>query len=159
MTKRAIIFALFFGLCCLNALAQTADIDLQNVTALCNRLPEIKRLPQDWGEKGVDPVYDTLIEAGNRIIPCLIDKVADTTIMPDPRCPPITNEMRVGDMAYFLLVDITEIGFVDLLPADIQEKYKTEGMYAYHEYVEQTGNREKFQSELREWYRKQSVVN
>jgi hypothetical protein len=74
--------------------------------------------------------------------------------MRDPRCPTISTETKVADVAYFVLVGIAKIGFVELFPADVQEKYKTEGVYAYHDYIEQKGKREELQAKLREWYQK-----
>jgi hypothetical protein len=41
--------------------------------------------------------------------------------MPDPRCPRISTETKVGDIAYFALIRITGFGFVDLLPAGVPE--------------------------------------
>lgn len=157
MMKRLTLIILLFGLCAANAFSQSQNAELRKADALCSRVAEIKqRSPKD--EKGVDAAYDALIEAGEAVVPCLIEKVSDTTVMPDPRCPRITNELKVGDVAYFVLVDIIKIGFVELFPADVQEKFKTEGVYAYHEYIEREGSRKQLQSKLLEWYRqKQSA--
>ncbi len=140
-----------------NAFSQSQNVALRNAKALCNRVAEIKALPH-YDESGVDAAYDALAEAGEAVVPCLIEKITDTTIMPDPRCPGISTETKIGDVAYFVLVRITKIGFIELFPADVQEKYKTEGVYAYHDYIERKGKRKQLQSKLREWYRqKQSA--
>ncbi|MBK8812467.1 MAG: hypothetical protein IPN69_17295 [Acidobacteria bacterium] len=154
MTKFITLLILFFGLCAVNTFSQSQNLSFRDAKALCNRVSEIKEFPRGWGEKGVDPAWDALVDAGEAVVPCLIDKITDTTVMPDPRCPRFTDELKVGDTAYFILVNILKIGFVELLPIDVQEKYKSEGAYAYHEYVERKGKRKELQSKLREWYRK-----
>ena len=157
MAKQIIFFILLFGLCAANAFSQSQNVALRNANALCNRVAEIKELPLK-DRAGVDVAYDALIEAGEAIVPCLIDKVTNTKVMPDPRCPHVTDETTVGDVAYFVLVRITKIGFVEFLPADVQERSKTEGVYAYHDYIKRKGKRKQLQSKLREWYRqKQSA--
>jgi len=157
MTKLITFFILFFGLCAANAFSQSQSVALRDAKTLCNRVSEIKEIPFK-DKAGVDADYDALIEAGETVVPCLIEKVSDTTVMPDPRCPHVTDETRVRDVAYFVLVRITKIGFAEFLPADVQEKFKTEGVYAYHEYLEGKGKRKQLQSKLREWYRqKQSA--
>jgi hypothetical protein len=40
-----------------------------------------------------------------------------------------------------------------MLPDKVNQKFKTEGVYAYHEYIERKGSRKQLQSKLREWYR------
>ena len=152
MAKQNTFFILLFGLCVANAFSQSQNVALPNATALCNRVAEIKQLPFK-NESGVDAAYDALIEAGEAIVPCLIDKVSDTKVMLDPRCPHVTDETRVGDVAYFVLVDIIKIGFVELFPADVHKNFKTDGVYAYHEYIDRKGKHKLLQSKLREWYR------
>jgi len=152
MAKQITFFILLFGLCAFNAFSQSQTVALRKANTLCNRISEIKQLPH-YDESGVDPVYDALAQAGESAIPCLIEKITDTKIMPDPRCPGISTETKVGDVAYFVLVSITKIGFADLFPAKVQEKYKTTGVYAYHEYIERKGSRKQLQSKLRERYR------
>jgi hypothetical protein len=153
MAKSITLLILFFGLCAVNTFSQSQNVALRNTNAICNRVAEIKQLPFK-DESGVDAAYDALVEAGESVVACLIEKVSDTKVMPDPRCPHVTDETTVGDVAYFVLVRITKIGFVEFLPANIQEKYKTEGVYAYHEYIGRKGKRKELQSKLREWYRK-----
>ena len=153
MAKQITFLILFFGLCVANAFSQSQNVALRDAKALCNRIAEIKQLT-DRVESGVDATYDALVKAGEAIVPCLIEKITDTKIMPDPRCPTISGATKVGDVAYFVLVRITKIGFVEFLPADVQQKSKTEGVYAYHDYIERKGKRKQLQSKLREWYRK-----
>lgn len=152
MTKQITLLTFLFGLCVINTFSQSQSVALRNAKALCNRVAEIKQLPH-YDESGIDVAYDAIAQAGEAVVPCLIDKITDTKIMPDPRCPGISTETKVGDVAYFVLVRITKINFIELFPTDVREKYKTEGVYAYHDYIERRGNRKKLQSKLREWYR------
>jgi hypothetical protein len=78
--------------------------------------------------------------------------------MRDPRQAPgyAGIEMRVGDVAYFVLADIAKIGFIEMFPAKLQERYKAEGVYAYFEFVQKKRNREWLQRKLNEWYRSKS---
>jgi hypothetical protein len=135
-----------------------AAIQQASAQGLCNRISAIKVLPFK-DERVDDAAYNTLIEAGESVIPCLIAKVTDTAKMRDPRKAPTYSDVRVGDVAYFVLLDIAKIDFVGMLPAKIQKKYKTEGVYAYFEFVERYQNRKWLQRKLNEWYRrKQSGV-
>lgn len=153
--KLLFVFLIF---CSVNAFSQTKKITQAEANALCNRVSEIKELPYDYTEKGVDVVYDLLFDAGESVVPCLIEKIADTTIMDDPRCPRISRETKVGDVAFFVLVRITEIKFIEFFPVKVQEKYKTEGVYAYHDYIERKGKRKDLQSKLRNWYQQKQIA-
>ena len=152
MTKQ--IAFLFFFSCLLagGAFAQTKSGAVNDANILCDRIAEIKELP-NYSETGVDAIYDEFAKAGDTLIPCLIGKITDTTIMPDPRCPRISEETKVGDVAYFVLVRLTKTDFAEMLPAPVQKKFKTGGVYAYHEYIERKGKRKELQSKFRQWYR------
>jgi len=158
MAKHISLLMLFALVCPVNAFSQSSELDAPRNIALCKRVAEIKELPKN-NYTGVDAAYDALIEAGDDVVPCLIERVTDTTIVHDPRCPIISRGTTVGDVAYFVLIDIVKIGFVELLPADVQEKYKTAGVYAYHEHIETKGARKRLQAKLHQWYRKKHPVN
>ena len=121
---------------------------------LCDRVPEIKVLPFK-DERVNDAAYNAFIEAGESALPCLIAKVTDTRKMRDPRQAPgyAGIETRVGDVAYFVLVDVAKIDFIGIFPAKVRERYKTEGVYAYFEFVQRKRNRVWLQRKLNEWYR------
>jgi hypothetical protein len=124
-----------------------------HATDLCEHVLKIQKLP--FKDEGVDdPSYNALVEAGEAAIPCLIPMVTDMRKMRDPRQAPKYGGVRVGDVAYFVLVDIANINFVEMLPARVQKRYKTEGVYAYFEFVERPRNREWLRRRLSEWYQK-----
>jgi hypothetical protein len=120
---------------------------------LCERVSEIKLLPVK-GERIEDEAFNSLMEAGEAALPCLIDKVTVATKMRDPRQAPTYPDVRVGDVAYFVLVRLAKIEFVEMLPERVQEKYKIEGVFAYFDFVRTKQNRKWLQRRLREWYRK-----
>ena len=73
---------------------------VQDPTTLCSRISDIKILPQK-GETGEDQTYDAFIRAGEKVVPCLIEKVSDTTKIRDPRQEPgyPDIQVRIGDIA------------------------------------------------------------
>lgn len=119
---------------------------------LCARVAEIKKIPFK-DEKVDDAVYNALINAGDAVLPCLIDKVADSTPMRDPRSIPGPTDTRVGDVAFFVLMDIAKLDFESVMPPEVKKVLKEEGVYAYHRFMSEPSNRLRFQSTLREWYR------
>lgn len=121
---------------------------------LCDRVSEIKLLPLK-GEHVDDAAYNALIEAGESALPCLIAKVTDTRKMRDPRQAPryAGVETRVGDVAYFVLVRIAKVNFVEMLPVEVQKKYEAEGISAYFEFVQKKRHREWLQRRLEAWSR------
>jgi hypothetical protein len=131
---------------------QLRPIIPKEITQLCKRVKDIKQLPHDRGEKGIDPIYDKIFANGEALTPCLIENITSTRIMKDPRCPTISTATTVGDVPYFLLVDIQDFDFTKFLPADIQNKFKTNGAYAYHEYIDRPGARTELREKLRVWY-------
>lgn len=139
--------------CTAQIYSQSSSIERTKDSGLCARLALIKELPYSYEEMGVDSNYDALYQAGEAVIPCLIDKITDTTVMADPRCPRISEDTKVGDVAYFVLVGITKIKFEEMLPASVQKKYLAEGVYAYHSYIDGDGARAELQSKLRDRYK------
>jgi hypothetical protein len=150
MARQISLVALFLWLCGGTAFAQSQK--QPDVAQLCKRIAEIKELPMK-GDSGVDAAYDAIVAAGETVVPCLIRQVTNTQRMRDPRCPRFSDRTTVGDVSYFVLVDITKLDFIELLPTDVQQKYKTDGAYAYEDYIHRKGARLQLQSRLLAWYR------
>ena len=133
---------------------KTTSSGAVDVESLCDKLAEIKTLPHK-AEPVNDPVYNALMRAGEKAVPCLIRKITDTTSMRDPRKAPgyagIDN--KVGDVALWVLGDITQLDFVELLPPSVQADFKEEGVFAYFKYVRNDEHRRELQTKLYEWYR------
>jgi hypothetical protein len=152
MAKQILMLVLFFCVWACNVYSQSGNGSSADIRALCSRLAEIKTLPIK-GEPGIDAAYDALVGAGDAVVPCLIQKITDLTPIRDPRCL-FLERTTVGDIAYFVLVDITKLDFAELLPAEVQKKIQTNGVYAYHDYIRRKGARSQLQFKVREWYRR-----
>ena len=136
----------------LNSVPQKTLASADDADLLCARVAEIKSMPFK-DERVDDAAYHALINVGEDVLPCLIEKVADATPMKDPRGIPGPTDTRVGDVAFFVLIDIAKLDFDSMMPPEVKIRLKEEGVYAYHKFVSQEGNRKRFQSSLREWYR------
>ena len=132
----------------------------ENVESLCNRLHEIKKIPnKDPNE--TDPIFEALIAKGKEAMPCLVKKITDETPMHDPRQSVIWQHFKVGDTAVFMLARIAnddEILRAELLqkmlPSEYRKEWKTNGVYAYFNYVSESKNREELQKWWKVWIKK-----
>jgi hypothetical protein len=75
--------------------------------------------------------------------------------MRDPREAPIWENYKIGDTAVFILVDIAKnVGIAtdeilqEMLPVKYRKEWKTNGVYAYFNYVSESKNR----AELQKWW-------
>jgi hypothetical protein len=93
-------------------------------------------------------VYDTLINLGKYSVPCLVDRLGDTTWMPDPRMEPLLGAPVVGDVAYMVLGDK---GVPDLLPSLVRKKPHDIRMDEYFEWPSRGHNRLRLQAAVRKW--------
>jgi len=121
--------------------------------AACKRLSEVKEMPFK-GEPINDEAYNDIVSRGKAAIPCLIGEITNATRMKDPRPAPTYPDFRVGDLAFFLLVDITKIPFEQMLPDSVKSRMKNKGVYAYFEYVERPNNRKALQDRWKAWWAK-----
>lgn len=120
--------------------------------ALCNRLSEIQSIPMKG--PGSDELYRGLLEMGDAAVPCLIDRIADTTPMKDPRMTPSYSGFVVGDLAFFILIRITGVDGYEMLPEDVRAQYKEKGYFAYFDYVAIPSHRLDLQRRWRTWWSK-----
>jgi hypothetical protein len=130
--------------------AQPAPAD---VALLCERTKDIKLLPHK-DEPVDDPAFNALLAAGDAVIPCLIRKISDETVMDDPRQAPKVGKLSVGDVAFFLVVRLGKADFVELLPAEVKKAYDREGVYGYFRLIDENNNRHKLQDAVIKWYEK-----
>lgn len=132
----------------------------EDVESLCNRLHEIEKIPhKDPNE--TDPIFEALIAKGKEAMPCLVEKITDETPMHDPRQSVIWQHYKVGDTAVFMLLRIAhedEILRVELLqemlPEEYRKEWKTNGVYAYFNYVSESKNRQELQRWWQNWMKK-----
>lgn len=122
---------------------------------LCKRLNEIKKLP-DRDPNDTDPLYEAIVARGNEAVPCLIDEITNEAQMPDPREAPSWKHYKVGDTAVFVLVDIAKNDELleEMLPLKYRNEWKTNGIYAYFNYVSESRNRQQLQQWWRTWMKK-----
>ena len=126
-----------------------------NSASLCDRVAHIKIIPYR-NESGRDVDYDALIAAGKTVVPCLIQLVADTRPMRDPRegDPGYAGTTyRVGDTAFFVVGTIMKIDYARMLPSSYQGVWNNSGIFAYFKYVQRPQNRTRLVRRLRAWYR------
>lgn len=73
--------------------------------------------------------------------------------MDDPRSAPIWEHYKVGDTAVFLLVDIAgnDELLEEMLPPPYRKEWKTNGIYAYFNYVSEPANRRLLQKWWKAW--------
>ena len=136
---------LFIG--CTTAEENSAD---PNALDLCNKVHEIRTMSFK-GEHVEDEVYNEMLEAGDSVLPCLVKKMTDTTLMPTPRPAVAYGGTTAGDVAFFVFLDITGEDIESFLPEMYREKYDTQGVYAYYRYVETEDNRKMLQENVRQW--------
>lgn len=123
----------------------------ENVESLCNGLHEVKKIPYR-DPNDTDPIYEALIIKGKEAMPCLIEKITDQTLMPDPRGAQPWEYYKVGDTAVFILARMAkneEEILRQMLPVKYRKEWETNGVYAYFNYVSESKNR----SELQRWWR------
>jgi hypothetical protein len=129
---------------------------LARAEILCQRLPEMKTMPFK-GEPIEDEIYNGLAALKDAAIPCLIKKITDSTRMNDPRQAPVYRDFRVGDAAFFVLLDITKVPFEQMLPAEVKSELEDEGVYAYFEYIKKDENRTSLQARWQAWYDQKQI--
>lgn len=86
---------------------------------LCMRLNSIRRIPFEH-EAVNDELYNKIMVKGQDVVPCLIDQLTNETKMADPRSEPTVADFRVGDLAFFLLLRITNVPFEQMLPDSVR---------------------------------------
>ena len=118
---------------------------------LCDRIGEIRTLPFR-GEQVDDDVFNAFLEHGRNAIPCLIVAITDTNPMPDPRKAPKYDDVVVGDVAVFVLLEITGKPIQEMLPAEISAEFSAKGVYAFFRYVQDPKKREIIQGIWKQWW-------
>lgn len=114
----------------------------------CNRLHEIKIIPFK-GEKIEDEVYNELLSDPNQFLDCLIEAIGNTREMPDPRQAPKVPFVAVGDVAFWVLLDISGESLEKFLPSAVKAKFIDQGIFAYFDYVSDIKNREQLRRSVK----------
>jgi hypothetical protein len=150
-----LIMVIALSSCLLSAQRAWGSHSSTEASDLCRRLSSIRRIPFEH-EAVNDEVYNKIIVKGKDVVRCLIDQLTNETKMADPRSEPTVADFRVGDLAFFLLLRITNVPFEQMLPDPVKAKLKEEGVYAYFRYTGTPGNRIALQRKWKAWLKAQT---
>lgn len=99
-------------------------------------------------EWGYDDAYDRF-RSDPACENVLIASLLSVELMTDPRQTPVEPRLVVGDTAALILIRIYGLKFSELLPETVNEKFPTQGVTAYFDYVQEKSNRAKFASRMK----------
>ena len=112
-------------------------------------------MPWDPHDHSGDAIYDGLKRKGHAAIPCLVEKITDTSPAKNPTGAPFWAGLtyRVGDTAVNMLMDINDMYWPEgMLSKKYERMFKDEGMFSYYFYVHQVpGARQQIQRWWRSW--------
>jgi hypothetical protein len=115
----------------------------------CLELPKIEQFPDRYGGVMSDPAYLRIKRAGVAALPCLVDEIGNVATMEPADAKRPVFEVAVGDMAFFLLVDLGYVDFLQVLPPDVQAATQTRGVFAYFDWIGGPGHRAQLQQRIR----------
>lgn len=69
--------------------------------------------------------------------------------MPDPRQAPVVHGVVAGDVAFWVLLDISGERLEMFLPESVARDFKIRGVYAYFDFVSHPENRRILQTRVR----------
>ena len=119
-------------------------------TDLCARLAEVRVLP--FKDESVDdPVYNGLVSLGRNAVPCLIGEITNTKLTHDPRKAPHYGNVKVGDVAFWILGRIVTLRYDKLFPQDVSKRFADEGVYAYFDWINKPGHRTLLQQNIKSY--------
>jgi hypothetical protein len=106
------------------------------------------------GESGVDAHYDALMAARRSAVPCLIANVTNTRRVHNPRPIPAGAPTMVGDVAVYLLGEVSGLEPIKLLPRKYRDLYGEMGVVVMDKYLhDRRSNPRTLQRRLWHWYR------
>lgn len=121
---------------------------------VCAGVRDIRYLPVKAGQTGLDAAYDALWQRRDAANACLVELVASDERMTDPRDEPTkSGNFRVGDLAFFLLLDFYDVPLESFVPAAVASNYTSDGVTAYFDWIAQPGSRVELLASVRAWRR------
>lgn len=116
--------------------------DAHEGQGVCDDLEQIREIPIKQGWSVDDGAYNRLISHGVAATACLVARIADETSMPDPRQEPTKQgDFKVGDLAFFLLLDLGIVKYNEVLPP----RLASTSVQEYFRWVNLPGNRRELQ--------------
>ncbi len=118
----------------------------------CSEITAVRHIPFHSEDKVDDAAYNQLRKKSWSVVPCLIGKITNSTLTPDPRSAPVYPKVRVGDVAFWVVKDITDLPYDEMFPATVSRRFSKQGVYAYFDWVNRNANRRKLQQNVERWY-------
>src|ERR1700752_637467 len=136
----------------------SGNLNKHAVANLCTRVFDIRIVPLK-GERGRHQPFDAIMDGGDAVLPCLIDKVTDPKKIVNPfEFPRYAGiDIRRGDVAFFLILYMKHVTAEKFLPDIFKKDYEKEGIHAYFKYAQKPANRRQVQENLRVWFTKKIV--
>ncbi len=129
----------------LAACASTAEVDS---SASCPEVESIRTMPFRE-ERGIDVAYDRLrFDDACQFV--LIRSLDNVKKMADPRQMPPDERFVVSDAALFILLDRRGLAVEAVVPEDVAARMKSQGIYAYFDYVATPAGRNTVISRVRQ---------
>jgi hypothetical protein len=118
----------------------------------CSEVTLVRHIPFHPDENVNDAAYNRLRMDSWTVVPCLIRQITNSALTPDPRSAPAYPKVRVGDIAFWVIRDITGLPYDSMFPTDLVQHFPKEGVYAYFEWVNRDSNRKKLRNNVERWY-------
>jgi len=128
-------------------LAQAATASKES----CSEITAVRRIPFHPEEKVDDAAYNELRKKSWSVVSCLIGEITNSSLMPDPRSAPVYPKVRVGDVAFWVVKDITDLPYDEMFPTTVSRRFPKQGVYAYFDWVNRDANRRKLQQNVEKW--------
>lgn len=106
----------------------------------CPAVESVKTIPFKDGT-GYDDVYERLIH-DDACEPLLIRALGDTRTMKDPRQAPVDPRFAVSDAAVFIFLRRHQIRVEAILPVEVANRLKDQGIFAYFDFVSTSEGRQ-----------------
>ena len=117
----------------------------------CSEITTVRHIPFHPEDKVDDAAYNELRKKSWSVVPCLIREITNSSITPDPRTAPVYPKVRVGDVAFWVLKDITNLPYDEMFPTTVIRRFPKQGVYAYFDWVNRGENRRKLQQNVEKW--------
>ena len=133
--------------------SQLKGITLQDAKELaelmCRQLPNAAAFPLKSFLSG-DDVHDTLVLLSGVAQPCLVDRITDSTWMPDSRSEPLAA-FHAGDAALWILADAGLDWGKVVVPLLNQKQWNGVGVFAYFDWINRGNHRKLVQDAVKRW--------
>lgn len=117
----------------------------------CSEITAVRHIPFHPEDKVDDAAYNELRKKSWSVVPCLIREITNSSVTPDPRSAPAYPKVRVGDVAFWILKDITDLPYNEMFPTTVSRRFPKQGVYAYFDWVNRDANRRKLQQNVKKW--------